>query len=133
MSKFAMTQPPVTYQEVVNLLATLPLERLNSVYDFDLFLEYQPLVPIPETDIFGATHADIRADEERWNQQFADSRDKLSALAHEAAEEFRQGRTKPMQFAPDGVTAHPAGRFGQDEQDAQDSCSVMCKTIGTGV
>ena len=31
------------------------------------------------------------------------------------------------------VTAHPAGRFGQDEQDVQDSCSVVCKTIGTRV
>jgi len=78
------------------------LKRLNSVYDFDLFLKYQPLAPIPETDIFGATQKEIRADEERWNQQFADSRDKLRALALEAAEEFRSGRTKPMQFTSDG-------------------------------
>ena len=106
---------------------------MNSAYDFDLFLKYQPLAPIPETDIFGAKQEEMRADEERWNQQFANSRGKLRALAREAAEEFRQGRTKPMQFAPDGVTAHPAGRFGQDEQDVQDSCSVVCKTIGTGV
>lgn len=102
MSISAITQPPVTYEEVVNLLATLPLERLNSVYDFALFLKYQPLVPIPETDIFGATQEEIRADEERWNQQFAESRGKLRALAHEAAEEFRSGRTKPMRFTSDG-------------------------------
>ncbi len=106
---------------------------MNSAYDFDLFLKYQPLAPIPETDIFGAKQEEMRADEERWNQQFANSRGKLRALAREAAEEFRQGRTKPMQFAHDSVTAHPAGRFGQDEQDEQDSCSVVCKTIGTGV
>ena len=31
------------------------------------------------------------------------------------------------------VTAHPAGRFGQDEQDEQDSCSVVCKTTATRV
>ena len=102
MSISTMTHPPVTCEEVVNLLATLPLERLNSVYDFVLFLKYQPLAPIPETDMFGATQEEIRADEERWNQQFAESRGILRVLAHEAAEEFRSGRTKPMQFTSDG-------------------------------
>jgi hypothetical protein len=105
MSISTLTQPQVTYEEVVNLLATLPLERLNSVYDFVLFLKYQPLVPIPETDIFGATQEEIREDEERWNQQFAESRGKLRVLAHEASEEFRSGRTKPMQFPSDGKLA----------------------------
>ena len=39
----------------------------------------------------------------------------------------------PRQYDNPSVTAHPAGRFGQDEQDEQDSCSVVRKTTATRV
>ena len=55
-----------------------------------------------EADLFGENKDQIRADEERWNQQFAASHDELRTMAHEAATEFRAGRTKPMAFTSEG-------------------------------
>jgi len=52
---------------------------------------------IPEGDIFGETEDEVRADEEQWEKQFAASRDKLRAIAGEAAAEYRAGRTKPKE------------------------------------
>jgi hypothetical protein len=97
-----LTQLTITHQQVIDLVKTLPLERLRTLYDFVLFLKLQPLVPIEEADIFGETADEIRADEERWNEQFAATREKLRALAFEAAAEFRSGQTSPMEFTPEG-------------------------------
>ena len=38
----------------------------------------------------------IESDERRWDEVFARSRDKLGRLAQEASEDFRSGRTKPL-------------------------------------
>lgn len=100
-----MQTKTITHQQVIDLVMTLPPDRLMSVYDFALFVKSHPLEPTPVTDIFGETEDEIRADEERWNQQFAASRDKLRDMAHEAAAEFRAGRTKPMEFTPEGRLA----------------------------
>jgi hypothetical protein len=97
-----LAQLTVTHQQIIDLVKTLPLERLRTLYDFVLFLKLQPVAPIDENDIFGESPAEIRADEERWNEQFAASREKLRALAFEAAAEFQSGQTKPMEFTPEG-------------------------------
>jgi hypothetical protein len=76
---------------------TLPPDRLVSVYDFILFVKQHPLAPQPEADIFGETPEEIRADEERWDREYAVSRDQLRTMAREAAAEYRVGRTSPMQ------------------------------------
>jgi hypothetical protein len=52
----------------------------------------------PFEDIFGETADDICADEERWQQEFAASREQLRAMAREAAAEFRAVRTTLMTF-----------------------------------
>ncbi len=93
-------QPP-TLEQVVDLVATLPPDRLASVYDFALFIKSHPLVPA-SADIFGETEDEIRADEAEWAQQFEASRERLRTIAREAAAEFRAGRTKPMGFTPEG-------------------------------
>lgn len=100
-----MQMSTITPQQVVDLVMALPPERLVSVYDFALFVKQHPLSPTPEVDIFGETADQVRADEERWDQQFAASRDKLRTLARQAGTEFRAGRTKPMQFTPEGRLA----------------------------
>lgn len=97
-----LAQPTITYQQVIDLIKTLPVERLGSLYDFVLFLKWQPRAPIEEADIWGESEAEIRADEEHWNEQFAATREKLCELASEAAAEFRSGQTKPMEFTPEG-------------------------------
>lgn len=87
----------ITHQQVIDLVMTLPSERLISVYDFVRFLQSYPLASA-EDDIFGETADEIRADEEKWEQQFAASRDALREIARDAAAEYRAGRTKPMAF-----------------------------------
>ncbi|MBC8262731.1 MAG: hypothetical protein H8E47_01220 [Anaerolineales bacterium] len=97
----------ISYQQVIDLVMTLPSDRLVSVYDFARFVQSQPLELelTPVENIFGETEDEIRADSERWEQQFAASRDQLRAIAQEAAAEFRAGRTTPMAFTPEGRLA----------------------------
>ena len=38
------------------------------------------------------------ASEREWSQAFAKSEDKLAQLADEALAEFREGKTKPLEF-----------------------------------
>jgi hypothetical protein len=91
----------ITRKQVLDLVETLPAERLQSVYDFVLFLKTRPPV-FAEEDIFGESEAEIQADEERWDAKFAATRDKLRLIAEEATAEYRAGRTKPMKFTPEG-------------------------------
>jgi hypothetical protein len=43
----------VTYQQVIELVKSLPAERLSSLYDYARFLKERP-IPYPETeDLFG--------------------------------------------------------------------------------
>ena len=88
----------ITAQQVADMVMTLPPDRLVSVHDFVLFVKQHPLAPEPEADIFGETAEEIRADEERWDREYATSRDHLRTMAREAAAEYRAGRTKPMEF-----------------------------------
>jgi hypothetical protein len=98
----AMPRKTLTHQQVVDLVMTLPPDRLISVYEFTLFVMSHPLMPAEVADIFGENAEEMRADEAEWDQQFEASREDLRAIAHEAAEEFRAGRTKPMEFSPEG-------------------------------
>lgn len=92
----------ITREQVIELINTLPEERLQSLYDFTLFLKRQPIELTPETDLFGESAAEIEADEGRWQEQYDASRDQLRRMAREAAAEFRAGRTHPMEFSEDG-------------------------------
>jgi len=96
-----MRAPTITYQELTALLKTLPPEHLISVYDYALFIKSQSAAPAQKDD-FSESEAEIQADEEQWDQQFAASRDKLRNMAREASEAYRAGRTKPMKFTHKG-------------------------------
>lgn len=92
----------ITRQQVIELVESLPEERLQSLYDFTLFLQRQPLLLTPETDLFGESATEIEADEERWQDAFAASRQRLRAMAQEAKESYLAGHTEPMEFDSDG-------------------------------
>lgn len=97
-----VTIAAITHQQVIDLVRSLPQERLQSLYDFTVFLTQYPLGFTAETDLYGESPAEIEADEARWQQQFSDSRDRLRAMAREAKSEYETGRAKPMKFGPDG-------------------------------
>ena len=91
-----------THQQVADLVMTLPPDRLVSVWAFTLFVKSNSLTPVPVADMFGETGDDMRADEAEWARQFETSREELRAIGHEAAAEFRAGRTRPMAFTHEG-------------------------------
>lgn len=95
----------ITSQQVIDLVMTLPTDRLASVYDFAMFVKEHPLPSSREADLFGETEEEIQADEEWWDLQFAASLDEVRMMAREAAAEYRAGRTKPMEFTPEGRLA----------------------------
>lgn len=90
-----METQPITHQQVAELAMTLPVSRLVSAYDFLHFLKSSSHVR-PTTDIFGATEAEIEADDKRWDELFSKGSDKMRAMAFEALDEIRAGETKPM-------------------------------------
>ena len=90
----------LTHQQVVDLVMTLPPDRLASVYDFTLFVKSHPLRPAPAADSGAETAEEMRADEAQWDQQFEASREDLRAMAREAAAEFRAGGATPLEFTP---------------------------------
>ena len=100
-----MPTKTVSYQEVVDVVMTLPVDRLASVYDFARFVRAQALDAGRPTDIFGETEDQIRSDTEQWDQEFAASREQLRLMAREAAAEYRAGRTTPMTYTEEGRLA----------------------------
>jgi len=87
----ATPQEALTHQQVVDLVMTLPPDRLASVYDFTLFVKSHPLRPAPAADSGAETAEEMRADEAQWDQELEASREDLRAMAREAAAEFRAG------------------------------------------
>lgn len=92
----------ITRENVIDLVRSLPADRLLSLYDFALYLKTRRPVIGSEGDIFGESGQDIRADEMWWDEQFARSESKLLRLAEEAAEEYNTGHTTPMEFDEHG-------------------------------
>jgi hypothetical protein len=97
-----MSTSAITPEQVIDLVLSLPPDRLPSVYDFALFVKQHPLPGPTDEDLFGETQDQILVDEEQWDQQFAASREELRAMAREAAEEYRGDHTQSMSFTPDG-------------------------------
>ncbi len=59
---------------------------------------FQAAAKLPEADqdaLAAAIKAEIEADA-AWDRSFANSQDKLARLADEALEEYRSGRTRPL-------------------------------------
>lgn len=59
-----MATRTVSVQQMVDVVMTLPPDRLASVYDFARFVQSQSSAAAPLADIFGETEEEIRADEE---------------------------------------------------------------------
>ena len=53
-------------------------------------------LPEKEQDVLASLMLEELASEQRWDQAFAKSQDKLAAMAKDAMNEFRAGKTRPM-------------------------------------
>lgn len=92
----------ISRQQVIDAVNSLPDERLQSLYDYTLFLRLQSAPLAPEADLFGESAAEIEADEAVWQAQYAASRSNLRQMAREAAADYRAGTAKPMRFSEEG-------------------------------
>lgn len=90
----------VTYQQVIELVITLPVERLPSLYDFARFLKEASEPPVETGDLFGESLEEAAADEAWWDEQFERSEAVLLRLAEETVEEYQAGTTTPLEFNP---------------------------------
>lgn len=92
----------ISQEQVIELVKTLPPERLASLYDYALFLQSRTPESPEFEDLFGESIDQILADEARWEDLFERSRDQIHRMAREADAEYRAGKTTPMEFDEDG-------------------------------
>lgn len=98
-----MTTASVTHQQVIELVKMLPQERLQSLYDFTVFLKQQSTSLTPETDLFGESGEEIEDDEARTGKNSLRLRVRACARWRgETKEDYLAGRTKPMEFDANG-------------------------------
>ena len=88
-------------ETLLDILHTLPTERVEQVVDFARFLQWQE---IDQSNILheDETEEEVQADIKRWDATFAASQGKLRKLANEAREDIKAGRTMGMVFTDDG-------------------------------
>jgi hypothetical protein len=82
---------------LVEIVRTLPLERIAQLVDFARFLEAQTLVE----ELAGAeSMAEIEAENAKWDALLAteEAQDMLDKLADEALKEHQAGQSRPMRF-----------------------------------
>ena len=92
----------VTYKQVIDLVQSLPADRLSSIYDFARFLKEHPVAQNEAVDLFGETPEEIEADEKWWGEQFKGSESDLLRLAENAVDEYQAGTTTSMDFDEQG-------------------------------
>ncbi len=73
----------VTRDEVINLIRSLPEDKLESARDYLSFLYYA----------YGTSEAQMQAEDADWEGAFASNPEKHRALAREAQEDYLTGRT----------------------------------------
>jgi len=95
-----MPTETITRQQVVDLVMTLPSDRLVSVYDFALFVQSRPLELAlaldPDDDWLNDTEEQLQAEDALWEATYARHRDQFAALAEAAQAEIAAGVTQPM-------------------------------------
>jgi recombinational DNA repair protein (RecF pathway) len=103
----------VTREDVIHLIESLPEDKLASVYDFASYIQSRTDALMEEEDrlaseLFGdATEEQLRAEDEKWDQLFADTEDKLLKLAEEAEEAYRTGQTTGIDDSGDELKPVP--------------------------
>ncbi|MBI5301512.1 MAG: hypothetical protein HY868_05190 [Chloroflexi bacterium] len=90
-------------QMLVNIIRSLPAERVAQILDYACYIQLQTNDDFSLDD--NETEEEILADEPRWDAQFAETQDELAKMAEQVRAEIRAGRTQPMRFTQDGRIA----------------------------
>ncbi len=104
MDSTTASRNPVFEQALVNIVRSLPDERVVQILDYARYIQLKSNEndDFPEND---ETEAEIDADEKRWDARFASSQDGLTKMADKVRAEIQAGRTKRMVFTKDGKVA----------------------------
>ena len=100
----ALNSPSTYEQTLVNILRTLPIERMAQVLDYARYIQSQAnedFSLLDETE----TEEEMMADEAHWDAQFAATQAGLSQLAEKVRAEIKAGQSRPMVFTKDGEIA----------------------------
>ena len=91
-------------QALINIVRTLPVERVVQILDYARYVQSQTIEDFGFLDD-DETEEEILADEARWDAQFAATQDDLKKMADKVRAEIRAGCTMPMVFTKDGKLA----------------------------
>lgn len=96
---------PITYEQtLINILRTLPIERMAQVLDYARYIQAQAHEDFSLLDE-NETEEEILADEAHWDAHFAATQDGLSKMAEKVRAEIKAGQSRPMVFTPNGEIA----------------------------
>ncbi len=87
-------------QELLQIVHTLPIERIAQIVDFARYVHLQAEEDFLHLD--DESEEDILADEAQWETQFASTQEGLKRMAERVRLEIRAGRSQPMKFTKDG-------------------------------
>ena len=102
MAKQAPLQPSAHEQSLIDIVRTLPIERVIQVLDYARYIQSQAIEDFRFLDE-DETEEEILADEAHWEAQFAATQDGLNKMAEQVRAEIRAGRTTPMVFKDEGL------------------------------
>ena len=87
-------------QALIDIIQTLPVERIRQVVDYARFVQTQTLDEFVLQE--GEDPATVATDEAAWDAQFATSQEQMTKMAARVRAEIRAGQAKAMVFAKDG-------------------------------
>jgi hypothetical protein len=87
-------------QALLNIVRTLPVERVLQILDFARYVQTQTLEDFALGD--DETAEEVAADEARWDAQFVASQDGLKKMADRIRAEIQAGQARAMVFTKDG-------------------------------
>jgi hypothetical protein len=92
----SVTHEQVSYQQVVEVLKTLPADKLSSAYDYLRFLQQQAVL---DNWPFDATPEEMAADDAEWDSllQTEASQRWMERAAEEVRTETAAGQTLPLE------------------------------------
>ena len=94
MSIYTTAQNPTLEQAILEIINSLPYERVAQLLDFARFLQTQSIPQkLPYEDI---TEAELLLEEEAWQQTLVAKQDYFRALASQARADREAGRTHEL-------------------------------------
>jgi hypothetical protein len=109
MEQQTIIHPSVYEQTLIDIIRTLPAERVSQIIDFARFIQSQTIADDGYDLIEDETEEEIRASEERWDRLLGrpEAQRVMLEMAEEALTEEEAGLTVEMAFDDDGNLVDP--------------------------